>query len=51
MRWAATLACNAARAFAVSLLGLKVGGGADGDVPRVLGDPPVVFLACFFLSL
>ena len=34
MRWAATLACSAARAFAASILDLRVGGGADGDVPR-----------------
>ena len=34
MRWAATLACSAARAFATSILDLRVGGGADGDVPR-----------------
>ena len=33
MRWAATLACSAARAFAASLLGFRVGGGADGNVP------------------
>ena len=33
MRWAANLACSAARAFAASLLGLRVGGDADGNVP------------------
>ena len=33
-RWASTLACSAARAFAASLLNLRVGGGADGNVPR-----------------
>ena len=30
MRWSAILACAAARAFASSLLDLKLGGGADG---------------------
>ena len=34
MRWTATLACSAARAFAASVLDLRVGGGPDGDVPR-----------------
>ena len=34
IHWAATLACSAARAFAASILDLRVGGGADGDVPR-----------------
>ena len=34
LRWASTLACSAARAFAASLLNLRVGGGVDGDVPR-----------------
>ena len=34
LRWASTLACSAARAFAASLLNLRVGGGADGNVPR-----------------
>ena len=34
LRLASILVCSAARAFAVSLLDLKLGGGADGDVPR-----------------
>ena len=34
LRWASTLACSAARAFAASLLNLRVGRGADGNVPR-----------------
>ena len=34
LRWASPLACSAARAFAASLLNLRVGGGADGNVPR-----------------
>ena len=33
MRWSAILACAAARAFASSLLDLKLGGGADGLTP------------------
>ena len=33
LRWGAILACAAARAFAASLLELRFGGGADGDVP------------------
>ena len=32
-RWSAILACAAARAFASSLLDLKLGGGADGLTP------------------
>ena len=34
LRWASTLACSAARAFAASLLNLRVGGGVNEDVPR-----------------
>ena len=34
MRWAATLACSAVRAFAASIFDFRVGRGADGDVPR-----------------
>ena len=33
MRWGAMLACTAARAFAASLLNLRLGGGVDGEVP------------------
>ena len=33
MRWDAMLACTAARAFAASLLNLRLGGGVDGEVP------------------
>ena len=33
LRWGAILGCAAARAFAASLLELRSGGGADGDVP------------------
>ena len=33
MRWGSMLACTAARAFATSLLNLRLGGGADGEVP------------------
>ena len=36
MRWGAMLACTAARAFAASLLNLRLGGGADGEVPTTL---------------
>ena len=32
-RWGSILGCAAARAYAASLLELKHGGGADGDVP------------------
>ena len=32
LRWTSTLACSAARAFAASLLNLRDGGGADGNV-------------------
>ena len=33
LRWASILACAAARAFAASLLGLRIGGKVDGDAP------------------
>ena len=33
LRWGAILGCAAARSFAASLLELRHGGGADGDVP------------------
>ena len=33
MRWGSILGCAAARAYAASLLELKHGGDADGDVP------------------
>ena len=42
MRWGAMLACTAARAFAASLLNLRLGGGADGEVPttqEVVNEP------------
>ena len=32
LRWGAMLSCTAARAFAASLLDLRLGGGVDGDV-------------------
>ena len=34
-RWATMLSCAAARAYALSLLELRVSPGADGDVPNV----------------
>ena len=33
LRWGAMLACTAARAFAASLLDMRLGEGVDGDVP------------------
>ena len=52
-RWGAMLACTAARAFAASLLNLRLGGGADGEVPKrgpLRGFERVTGSRCFVVN-